>query len=116
MRRRDFIAVLGGAGASLPFAARAQQRSMPVVAFIHPSSIERNRDAIAAFEEGLRSNGHVVGRNVEIEYRWANDNYDRLPELVQELVNGKAAVILAGTPVAALAAKKRRTQFQLSSA
>ena len=105
MRRREFIALVGGATV-WPLAARAQQPAIPVIGFMHPSTAERNQEVIAAFEEGLRNVGYVAGRNVKIEYRWANDNYDRLPELAQDLVKGKASVILAATPVAALAAKR----------
>jgi putative ABC transport system substrate-binding protein len=95
---------LGGA-AAWPLAAKAQTPSVPVAGFLHASTADRSRDAVAAFEDGLKQTGYSPDENVTIEYRWADDNYDRLPELAHELVGRKVSVILAGTPVAALAAK-----------
>jgi putative tryptophan/tyrosine transport system substrate-binding protein len=79
---------------------------LPIVGYIHPSAADRNQDTANAFEEGLKQTGYTSRENVSIEYRWANDDYSRLPELVQNLVDQKVAVILAATPVAALAAKR----------
>ena len=106
MRRREFIVLAGGAAAVWPLAARAQHAVTPIIGFMHPSTAERNHDAVSAFEEGLRNQGYIGGQNVRIEYRWGNDNYDLLPKLAQELVAANASVILAATPVAALAAKR----------
>ena len=85
MRRRDFITLLGGA-ATWPTAARARKSALPVIGFTHASTAERNRDVVNAFEDGFKQTGYASGENVAIEYRWANDDYSRLPELVQDLV------------------------------
>jgi len=105
MRRREFVTLVGGA-AAWPHAVRAQQASVPLIGFLHPSTADRNRDVIAAFEAGLKETGYVPGENLAIEYRWANDNYDRLPDLMQQLLTHHIAIVLAATPIAALAAKR----------
>jgi putative ABC transport system substrate-binding protein len=104
MKRREFMAGLGAA--LTPGAARAQRPVVPVAGFLHPSTADRTRDVVAAFEDGLKQTGYMRGENIFIEYRWADNNYDRLPELTRELVRRQVAVILAATPVAALAAKR----------
>jgi putative tryptophan/tyrosine transport system substrate-binding protein len=106
MKRRQFILALGGAAASVPFAARAQQPAMPVIGFLHSASLEPNAKRLASFRKGLQQSGFVEGQNVTIEFRWAAGQNARLPELAAELVRKPVAVIatLSSTP-AALAAK-----------
>jgi putative ABC transport system substrate-binding protein len=103
MWRREFIALLGSMGL-LPFAVRAQQ-AMPVIGLINGTSALKYEPQVAAFREGLKQSGFVDGDNVTIEYRWANGDYDRLPELAADLVKRQVAVIVANTP-ANIAAKK----------
>ena len=103
MRRRDFIAGLGSV-AAWPEVAPAQQAAMPVIGFLAPGSASIN-DFIVAFLQGLRETGYVEGQNVAVEYRWAENQYDRLPALATDLVRRRVAVIVASGAPAALAAK-----------
>ena len=106
MKRRAFIAGLGAA-TTWPFVVRAQQSAVPVVGFLSSRSPSEFAVVAAAFRQGLGQTGFTVGQNVAIEYRWAEGHYDRLPALAAELVNLKVAAILAaGGPPSALAAKK----------
>ena len=79
MRRREFIAMLGGVAVAWPHAARAQQPTMPVVGFLNSTSLEAYAPYVAAFRQGLKDIGYVEGQNMTIEYRWAEGQYDRLP-------------------------------------
>ena len=106
MRRREFLALTGGAAATWPFAARAQQPAMPVIGFLHSASLEPNVKLVAAFRKGLFDAGFVEDRNVAIEFHWADGQIDRLPDLAADFVRRKVALIATpGSTPAALAAK-----------
>src|SRR4249920_1896828 len=105
MRRRTFIAGLGSA-AAWPVVVRAQQPALPIIGYLGTQSADDDyKNLTVSFLQGLKESGYVEGQNVAIEYRWAENQYDRLPALAADLVRRHVAVMVAGTTPAALAAK-----------
>jgi putative ABC transport system substrate-binding protein len=110
LNRREFITLIGGAAATCPLAARAQQPAMPVIGYLSSSSFEKAAvRTLNNFKRGLAETGYVEDRNVTIEYRWADDQYERLPAFAGELVQRRVAVLVAAGSTTALPAKAATT-------
>jgi putative tryptophan/tyrosine transport system substrate-binding protein len=110
MKRREFITALGGTVAAWPLATRAQQPTMPVIGYLSGATFEMMRDYVAAFDRALADAGFIEGRNVAIDYRWAEGHNDRLPALAEDLVRRQVTVIAVGGSTPASLAAKAATQ------
>jgi putative tryptophan/tyrosine transport system substrate-binding protein len=110
LRRRQFIITLLGGATAWPLAARAQQQPMPIIGYIDAGSPEPAAHLVASFLRGLGETGFVEGRNVAIEFRWAHNNNERLPELAADLVRRHVAVIVAPQSTAAVMEAKAATR------
>src|ERR1700747_2950802 len=106
IRRRELVFALGGAAAAWPLGARTQQPALPTIGFLSGASSAKYQPFVTAFKEGLKQTDYVDGRNVAIEYRWAEGQFDRLPKLAADLVNDWPTMLIESSGTAALAAKK----------
>src|SRR5262245_27839207 len=109
IRRRDFITLVGGAAAVWPQPARGQQEAMTVIGFLGPASADGFAYYVEGFRQGLSAAGFVEGRNAAVEYRWADNQLDRLPALAAELVAHRVAVVATGGATSAVLAAKAAT-------
>ena len=113
MRRRDILSLLGGAAVSWPMAGRAQQPAMPVIGFLGAQTPELFVSRLGAFHQGLKQTGFVEGRNVVVEYRWAEGRDDKLLDLASDLVQRQVAVIITSSTSSAIAAKAAATTIPI---
>jgi putative tryptophan/tyrosine transport system substrate-binding protein len=113
LKRREFITLLGGAAVAWPLAARAQQPTMPVIGFLHPTSPDAFPDRLRGFRQGLKGSGYIEGENVVIRYRFAENQIDRLSAIAGDLVTSGVAVITAANSPPALAAKAATTSIPI---
>ena len=114
MRRRDLLAVLGGAAVAAPVAARAQQKAMPVISYLAPDAPSASVSGIAAWREGLAQSGFLEGRNVVVEYRSGSGDYGRMPALAAEFVAQHVDLIMAASLPAAVAAKSATPRMPIA--
>jgi putative tryptophan/tyrosine transport system substrate-binding protein len=103
MRRREVITLLGSAVATWPLMVRAQQLAMPVIGFLNGASAEKYEPFVNAFLQGLKETGYIDSQNLLIEYRWADGQYARFPEMLRDLIDRHVAVIAVNTPAARVA-------------
>ena len=115
MRRREFISLIGGAAATWPLAVHAQQAAVPVVGYLSAASPDEGEPRAAAFRRGLQETGYIVGQNVAIEYRWANQQIDRLPAMAADLVQRHVNVIAATTTPGRSRHRRQPALFRSSS-
>jgi putative tryptophan/tyrosine transport system substrate-binding protein len=113
VRRRDFIKAIAGSVAAWPLTARAQRPPIPVVGFLGTASADGYRSMVAAFRQGLQESGYIEGRNVGIEYRWAEGRTEQLPALAADLVRSQVSIIATASTPAALAAKAATTNIPI---